>query len=188
MRLRSRRPTMPEVRVSPGEAGRWHVDIVARDRVGVLAAIAGAFHLCGLEIISAAISTTDTGLLSDRFTVRSATPPNQVRLRDQVVAAWLATPEWDPVEDASVTFEPNDGTTSCEVRATDRPGLLRDLAAACTSVGVGIQAARVSTELGAACDRFELVDRRGRPLDLLAQDAVRDAITGARGPLARSRS
>jgi UTP:GlnB (protein PII) uridylyltransferase len=179
MRLRAQRPAMPEVNVTPSEVeGCWHVDVVARDQVGLLAAIAGAFHVRGLDIVDAAITTDESGLLSDRFLVRSGTEPDAAALSEEVVRAWLTMPLWEPSPEATVTFEPNDGTTSCEVRAHDRPALLRDLAAACRSVGVGIQAARIATELGGAYDQFELVDRRGRPLDLSAQEAVRDAITG----------
>lgn len=181
MLRRARRPVTPTVEVVPADKeGRWLIDVVAPDQVGLLAAIAGAFHDCGLEIVTAAITTAENGSLQDSFVVRADDAPDETRLAQVVETMWNESVSWVPVPNATVTFEQGDGTTSCEVRAADRPGLLRDLAAACAAAGASIQAAKISTEIGAACDRFELVDTRGRPLDPAGQRAVRTAITTGR--------
>ena len=52
----------------------------------------------------------------------------------------------------------------CEVRCTDRPGLLHALATAFAAAGVEVRPAQVSAHDGLVIDRFEVTDRDGAKL------------------------
>jgi [protein-PII] uridylyltransferase len=68
--------------------------------------------------------------------------------------------------------------TVVEVRAHDRPGLLRTVASAVAEQGVDVSAAVVATLGSEAVDVFYL-GRDGRPLDAATAEAVRAAVLGA---------
>ena len=60
--------------VRPGAApGTWTVDVVARERAGLVVTIAGVLALCGLDVLAADIHTHRGAIAVDSFTVASAT-------------------------------------------------------------------------------------------------------------------
>ena len=77
-----------------------------------------------------------------------------------------------------VVFEPSTqvGRTRLAVRASDRPGLLADIAQAFLDCAVRVHDARIATFGDRAEDFFELSDRHDQPLDAPRQAALRAAL------------
>jgi [protein-PII] uridylyltransferase len=171
-------PAPGEVRVvaTPGRApGRWHLDVAAAGRPGLLAAFTGALAEAEVDVAQAVLATWDDGAALQAFVVRSAWPPDASRLQAALEAA-LGQPLWSaPVDDAAVVFDRDASPlyTGCEVRAVDRPGLLHAVAVAFAVAGADVHAARVDTIAGMACDRFDLSDGAGAKLDVALEDAIR---------------
>ncbi len=149
----------------------WGIDVVGRDRPGLLATIAGVLSDHGLDILDAVVATWGDGGAVDSFRVRGAssrtTPPDADGIESSIVAAFdspLASP---PDSAAEVLFDDHSTPwyTLCEVRSPDRRGLLHDLAAGISAAGADVHSARLATIAGNAVDRFELTDRNGRKLD-----------------------
>jgi [protein-PII] uridylyltransferase len=161
-------PTFGEVRlaVTPGnEVGAWHVDIGTRDRSGLLARFSGALLHLGIDVVQAVVATWDDGGALQALVVRHADAPDPIDLQSQLEWALGQPLSAPPVTGATVRFDPpSGGYTGCEVLADDRPGLLHAIAVAIAVAGADIHAARVATDDGRACDRFDLSDEHGRPL------------------------
>lgn len=180
-RLLTPRPGRAEVRVvvTPGrEAAEWHVDAAGRDRPGLLAAITGVLTGEGMDVTQAVVATWDDGAALQALVVRSATAPDPARLQVRFAAALRGPAGWSGVADAGIRFD--DGAspvfTACQVRATDRPGLLHDITSGMAAVGVDIHAARATTVAGTAMDHFDLTDGSGRKLDTALKAAVHRAL------------
>lgn len=178
-------PGRDEVRVSVvPEGDLWRVDVGARDRAGLLATVSGALTVSGLDIRDADAVTWGDGAVIETFIVRARRTPSVDELR-QVITSWLKTSlRAAPVPNALVSFdnEASPWSTLCTVEAVDQPGLLSSLASAFATCRVDVHAARVSTEDGMVCDRFELTDRRGLKLDRETQEKVATTIReGTRG-------
>ena len=178
-------PGRDEVRVSvTPEGDLWRIDVGARDRPGLLATVSGALTVSGLDIRDADAVTWGDGGVIETFIVRARRTPSEDEL-GQVITGWLKTSlRAAPVPNALVTFdnEASPWSTLCTVEAVDQPGLLSALTAAFAICRIDVHAARVSTEDGMVCDRFELTDRRGLKLDLELQDKVAALIrSGTRG-------
>jgi Kef-type K+ transport system membrane component KefB/predicted amino acid-binding ACT domain protein len=184
------------VAVTPLEDGVWRVEVASRDRPGLLATVSGVLSESGLSVQEALIATWPDGAALESFRVVPTTenPPDADALTAAIIAAFSRPLEAAPIPDAQITFD-DDGSpwyTLCEVRATDRPGLLHAITAGFASAGVDVHSARVQTIGGQAVDLFELTDRNGRKLDESAKRAVVEAITGGvrtgrRGKLLRRR-
>jgi [protein-PII] uridylyltransferase len=183
-------PSPGEVRVvaTPGRApGRWHLDVAARDRPGLLAAFTGALAEAEVDVAQAVLATWDDGAALQAFVVRSARSPDAAELQAGLEAS-LARPLWSPpVADAAVTFDrhASDLYTACEVRGPDRPGLLHAVAVAFAAAGADVHAARVDTLGGVACDRFDLSDASGAKLAPAREDAIRAHVAAGVTPRPR---
>lgn len=178
------RPGVVRVTVTPSaRPGAWWVEVVSRDRAGLLAAISGGLEGHALDILGASVATWPDGATLDIFHVAAAEAPHPEELRTDIEAALDRPLLPSPVGGAVVTFsDADDGTTRCEVQAPDRLGLLHDLAATFALLGLRVTSARIETTIDTAVDRFALTDRRGRPLDIATQHAVQAAILGGRRP------
>jgi len=184
------------VAVAPLKDGGWRVEVASRDRPGLLATVSGVLSEAGLSVHEALIATWPDGGAIESFRVVPMTgiPPDVDGLTAAIVDAFSRPLDAAPVPDAQITFD-DDGSpwyTLCEVRATDRPGLLHAITAGFASAGVDVHSARVQTVGGQAVDIFELTDRNGRKLDESAKRAVVEAIRGGmrtsrRGKLLRRR-
>jgi [protein-PII] uridylyltransferase len=183
--------------------GTWVVDVVARDRAGLVVTIAGVLALCGLDVLAAEIHTHRGAIAVDSFTVASATLAavehatwaSVERLLGAALAGRLdletrlaerrrhyeRTPAREPV---AVTVTPTGAFgTRIEVRAPDRVGLLHDLARTLASADVGIRRAVVTTTGGVALDIFEVMDAAGEPLDAETRERLAPLLTAtASGP------
>lgn len=170
--------------VTAGRAARtWRVTVVANDRPGLFATVAGALALNGLDILAADAFSAGDGIALDTFTVRTDT------LAEADAATWAALErtlsgalegsldvparlaERLRAYGASRGGRPTVSVehagayaTALFVSAPDRIGLLYDLARAIADAGLDIRWARVSTRAGRARDVFHVVDAAGDPV------------------------
>jgi len=171
------------VRATP-VAGGLEVIVVAPDRVGMLAAVAGVLSLNRLTVRSASTQTSGTIAVQVwQVLPEYGDPPAVDRLREDVRRALDGTldvgerlarreessvvrsgvpvppPRVDVVHGASAT------ATVLEIRAHDRPALLHRIGAALAAAKVDVRSALVTTLGSEAVDVFYLVDSGGDPLD-----------------------
>jgi [protein-PII] uridylyltransferase len=171
------------VSVGPAE-GTWRVSAAARDRPGLFAALCGSFALAGLDIVAADAHDAPGGVALDVFIVR----PDTLAVAD--TATWSAFDRHvrgalaDPlaldvrlaqrrahyrrgggVETVVETETAESYATAVRVRATDRVGLLYDIARAIAETGLEIHWARALTQDGVARDVFHVTDESGEPVD-----------------------
>jgi [protein-PII] uridylyltransferase len=182
---------------APGADTR--VTVVAADRPGLLATVAGVLLLHRLDVRSVAAQTRDgTGVQVWHVASRHGDRPDAARLRDDVlraldgrldvaarVAARAVPPPRSSVPVPPPTVDVLGGVsqlaTVVEVRAHDAPGLLHRLATALTGSRASIRTAVVGTLGAEAVDVFYLVDGRGRRLDQARTAAVVEALRAAAG-------
>lgn len=170
-------PGAGEVRVQvlDGPAAHtWRVDIVARDRVGLLAAETSALAQAGADVAEATIATWGDRCALASFVVTPAAP-DPAALEAELCAQLRRPPAAIAVDDATIDFdgEASPWHTVARVRAPDRPGLLHAITSAFSVAGVSVHSARVATLGGVATDVFELSDRNGQKLASGAEQAVR---------------
>jgi [protein-PII] uridylyltransferase len=196
-------PHAGEVRVAgpaPGRSeGAYRLSVGTRDRPGLLATVAGAFTLSGLSILAAQAFTTTDGVALDVFDVRGAfevqvEPDRWDRFRatlSEAVAGDLdlaervrslrghypAPPEI-PVT-VQVDADSSDFYSIVEVGATDRLGLLFDLASAFAQQEVDVHVAKVATYGPRVVDVFYVTDLVGRKLEAAGSDVLVAALTTA---------
>lgn len=172
------------VAVSAGPAPETHaVTVVAPDRPQLLARIAGAMSLAGLDILALDAYGSSDGVVLDTFIVTSATlrPVTtetftklerllHAALRDRLeLKTRLAERRhhYPPRARGKLTVETVSAgwDTAVRVTAPDRPGLLHDLANAVFAAGLDIRWAKVLTVDGMALDTFHVVGPDGGPVD-----------------------
>ena len=160
------------------------VTIVAPDRPGLLATLAGALTICGLDVIDANLFGTTDGLALDVF---RATDPFE-RLTDDVekveqtlhdaldgvidVEGRVASRSRDyrrsgrrgPVA-IQVVIDASETDTLVEVHADDEIGLLYRLAAAFAELEIDVRVAKVATLGAQVVDVFYVRDANGNKVD-----------------------
>jgi [protein-PII] uridylyltransferase len=165
------------------QPGLWDVLIVARDRPGLLATVAGVLALRGASTLGADAATCSDGLVLDVFTVGGAygqplertlwpalaadiqsAVEGRVPLRDLLGARPL------PPEEAAAIHVTVDNAASqffsvVEVRAPDQVGLLYRIADGLHELGLDIHQARIATHPDGALDVFYVWDLSGEKLD-----------------------
>jgi [protein-PII] uridylyltransferase len=170
--------------VSGGPVEGTHtVTVAAPDRPELLARLAGAFALAGLDILSVDAYGEPDSIALDSFVVasstgRAVTSETFSALERFIRAALLDRLElatrlaerrrhYPPRADTplSVDTAPGGWDTIVRVTASDRPGLLHDLALAVAQTGVDIRWAKVQTIDGVARDTFHIVGPDGGPVD-----------------------
>jgi Kef-type K+ transport system membrane component KefB len=153
-----------------------HIDIVARDAVGLLARSTGVLEELGLSIIDATVATWSDGCALQSFAVTSIAGhfPDEAEIALDLSAAMAAPLRSAGVADAVLRFDNTSSPwhTVAEVRATDRPGLLHAVAAAFAVSGVDVHAAQVSTSDELVFDVFEVTAVSGGKLTSEQQDFV----------------
>jgi [protein-PII] uridylyltransferase len=181
-------PGRQEVRVqvvAEGD-GAWRVDVVARDRPGLLARLAGALASRGMDVARAHASTWPDGLVVDVFHVTGAAPPDHVEdaLRRSLTGGF------DPGELLAgrprgaragpvlvrVDADASPWHSVVQVRAPDRPGLLYEVLLELARQRIDVRLARVGSEGGQADDLFHVTDAAGNLLDLAAADRLGSAL------------
>jgi [protein-PII] uridylyltransferase len=178
-----------EVRVQTSrhrQTGVWDLLIVARDRPGLLAAVAGVLALRGASVLAADAATSSDGLVLDIFTVSSADVLQVAQIEaDLRLALQGRTPLHDllgsrpvPAEEAEAIHVAIDNSASqffsvVEVRAVDQVGLLYRIASALHAQQLDIQHARIATRPDGALDVFYVRGPQGEKLG--DSDAIRIA-------------
>jgi [protein-PII] uridylyltransferase len=185
----------------------WQVTLVAGDRPGLFAAVAGTLSSFGMNILKAEAFSNRRGLVLDTFTFADPmraldlNPPEVDRLRATIEKVLAGKAE---VKDllrnrpkptlpsrkaripARVRFdgEASDTATLIEIVAEDRPGLLYDVATAITSNGGNIEVVLIDTQAHKAIDVF-YVTANGAKLSgdrqIVMHAAVNDAISLGQG-------
>lgn len=171
------------VEVTPAKEDEWVVDVVCRDRSGLLAVVTGVLADVGADVVQAAAVTWPDGGALESFLVRAPEPPDPEQLRAGIGQALRSPLSSSPTPDVSLAFDDDASPwhTICDVQAPDRPGLLHALAAAFARAGVDVLSVQAATSGGVARDRFELTDSRGHKLDVATRKAIADALaTGTR--------
>jgi len=168
-------PAENEVRIKAlGDALIPTVVVVARDRPGLLAAVAGVLSLHGLNVLEARIATRSDGVAFDTFRVEDAlgslrlVPADWGQIGLDLTAALAGDLDVDarivakaaayaiPAVESRVSIEVDAENWKITVRGPDRVGLLHDLAKELTEAGVGISMAKVTTRGNQVVDVFSV--------------------------------
>ena len=176
--------TATHIAVAPGPApGTDAVTVVAADKPELLARIAGAMALAGLDILAVDAYGAPGGIALDTFVVTSATRRPVTTETFANLDRYLTAALRDRLELRMRLAErrrhyPASATGPLTVRAVssgfdtavlvkgpDRPGLLHDLASAVSATGLNIRWAKVVTTDGVVTDTFHVVDTNGGPVD-----------------------
>jgi [protein-PII] uridylyltransferase len=158
------------------QAGLWEVLVVARDRPGLLATVAGVLALRGASVLSADAATCSDGLVLDAFTVRldahrwpDVTTDVQAALQGRIPVHDLLGPrKLEPGEAEAIHVAVDNGASQffnvVEVRAPDQVGLLYRIANALHELDLDIHHARIATHPEGALDVFYVRDLSGEKL------------------------
>ena len=172
----------PRVEITPFE-GLHAVGVVAPDRPGLFADVAGLLAAHGLTVRSALVRTTD-GVAVDTWWVQSSggmPDPAVLRTGLRRLAAGDAgaldrlrrrEAGWRPVRAPApgastrvlLLAGASTDATVLEVRAVDRPGLLHALGRAVADSGADVRSAHVATHAGRAVDVLYLTETDGSRL------------------------
>ncbi|WP_392423847.1 [protein-PII] uridylyltransferase [Barrientosiimonas humi] len=189
------------VAVVPVEGGA-RVEVVDRDRMGLFADTAGLLAAHGLVVRSARLRTVEETAV-DVWHVEAPAgelPAAADLARDlRRLAGGDRGPlrglgrqgegSGEPAADVRptrATVEPgaSDDATVIEVRAADRPGLLRDIGLTMTRLGLVVRSAHVATYAGQTLDTFYVTGAQGLTIDppqvARAIAALIDACDGTR--------
>lgn len=168
------------VYVTPITERTARIEVVARDRPSLLAAVTGALAARGVDIVDATAVTWPDGAVVESFTVHCdpATPLVAAELEREIRAAQRGPLTSEPAPDLEIAFdgEASPWYTLCEVRGPDRPGLLHTVTVGFAATGVSIHSARAASIDGFVVDRFELTDTSSCKLDREQMRAAREAI------------
>jgi [protein-PII] uridylyltransferase len=171
----------------PGDRpGTHELTVVARDRPGLLARMAGSLALTGLNILAARAFTSEDGVAVDLFAVEPAFEADVDeewwrRLRSTLRKAIEGRLSLDyrvrekrghyppprvsiPVK-VKVDNRASDFFTVVEVSAPDRIGLLFDLARTFQDLELDVHLAKVATMGGRVVDAFYVRDLYGRKVE-----------------------
>ena len=181
----------------------WGLVVLARDRAGLFATVAGVLSGCGHNILAASAYTTRDGIALDLFHVDpiGGGPPEHELERERIekrLAAVLEGTASIPAPpqprsplaralrvqapSARVENDESDFYTIIDVEAMDRPGLLHDIARALSEQELSIVAVRASTRASRATDAFFVTTEDGKKLtDVARQRAIEEAILCAIG-------
>jgi Kef-type K+ transport system membrane component KefB len=180
----------------PPEDRELRVDVVARDRPGLLAELAAALDAAGLDVARAHASTWPEGLAVDVFHVSGPAELAASDLRERVQArlrrelADGSHRQHFPAAAARrpggrggavlvrVDAEATPWHSVVRVEAPDRPGLLAEALAELARQRIDVRVAQVGGGNGRASDVFFVTDQAGNPLDRRAGDRLGTALAG----------
>jgi [protein-PII] uridylyltransferase len=185
----------------------WQLTLVAHDRPGLFASVAGTLSSFGMNILKAEAFSNLRSMVLDTFTF--ADPARTLDLNPSEVERLHATVErvlsgkLDVKEllrnrpkpvlpsrkagiQARVVFDSEASSTATliEIVAGDRPGLLYELATAISANGGNIEVVLIDTQAHKAIDVF-YVTSEGAKLTAEKQDAIRIAVEKAAGVVGR---
>lgn len=186
-----------------GKSGRCSV--VSSDRPGLLSTITGVLAARGIAIHTAEVYTRSDGIAVDALGV--AGPGNQQvdpdvwpKVETDIRAALAGEldisaaleersrryGEAAPMTDTTSVFVDDSASgwyTIVEVRAPDRIGLLHDLTAVLSELGLDVHFARVATQAGEARDSFSVRTLEGAKVDdpMRLESLVRERLVASCG-------
>lgn len=173
--MKSSRSREPLVSCMETPEGFAEFLVSSEDRIGVFAKCAGAFFVCGLNILTAhALSIM--GNILDIFWVEPPDPARMKKCEDMLIATLKGEIEIDDlVEEKKSKFKGEKGwakvvidnsvskeLTVVEVYCKDRMGLLFDLTSAISLLGLDIALAKISTRYYDVTDVFYVRDKKGK--------------------------
>lgn len=175
------------VEVTAAQDGRWWIDIGARNRPGLMAAVTGALAESGLNVERAVVATWDDDAAIESFLVVAPSAPDREELAAAIGRALTEPLHVAPVPLAEVTFDElaSPWHTICEIRAPDAPGLLHAFTSVFAAASVEIKAASIGGSEQLAVDRFEVTGRDGPRLSPEERTQIADFL--ARGLVAKPR-
>jgi [protein-PII] uridylyltransferase len=179
----------------------YQTEVVARDRTGLFAGIAGALSSFGMNIVKAEAFANNAGDILDTFTFSDPgrnlelNPTEVDRLRITIERVLLGRvevkdllrnrPRQAPTARSArirpvVSFDSDASATSTlvEIVAEDRPGLLYDLASRISGAGCNIEVVLIDTEAHKALDVFYLT-HDGKKLTPEQQGNLKEALLSA---------
>jgi [protein-PII] uridylyltransferase len=176
-RVQPFRPTLESPR-------SWGLVVVAPDRPGLFATIAGVLASCSHNILAASAYTTRDGLAIDVFDVDPiAGGPDEQELERARIEKRLSAvlsgeaempsrpqqpslPRLLRVQAPSARLDNDDSDfySIVDVDAMDRPGLLYDISKALFEQGLSLAAVRASTRASRATDAFYVTTVEGQKL------------------------
>jgi Kef-type K+ transport system membrane component KefB len=164
----------------PSDPAVWWVDVVARDRPGLLARQTGVLASAGVDVIGAISATWGDGCALSSFLLHAERPPSELHLAGEFEASLGRPLAARPVDGVILDFDDASSPwhTICTARARDQRGLLHAVTTALAVAGANVHAARVRTAGDAVVDVFELTDMRGAKLGQAAQDKARELLAG----------
>lgn len=182
----ARNPVATSTARSEGEM--WQLTVATRDRPGLFAMITGILWIRGLNILSADIYTTESGIALDILTVervpdplhpndlwarihsdlsRGLTEKDYVdELLEQKRKPSLLQQKCFPrkADEVVINEEASDFYTVIEVYTWDRPGVLHVITRTLYENGVSIQLAKISTPGAQVADIFYVTDMSNNKL------------------------
>jgi [protein-PII] uridylyltransferase len=194
----------PAVEWDEAADGLLQVTVVARDRTGLLATVAGVLALAGFDIRDATGYSHPDGMALevftgvDRFdrladaagradlerdleTARAGELPLEERLADRR-SRYRAAPTAEAV-DVLVDLDASDFATVVEVHAPDELGLLARVAGAFAEAGLDVYLTKVATLGDRIVDVFYVRDAHGQKVvDATEIDCLREAIVARLAP------
>ena len=143
-------PRPGTVRVTVASCGDsdWTMDVVTRDRLGLLARLTGVLTADGLDVRSAVVAVWGDGCVLASFDVRGVAKPDASRLQEEITRALEQPLSCPPV--SGITVEIDDVGSPWHslaiVRGADQPGLLHAVTTAFAAVGADVHAAHVQSD------------------------------------------
>ncbi|MGP8247846.1 MAG: hypothetical protein ACLQVN_25445 [Bryobacteraceae bacterium] len=179
----------------------WQLTLVARDRAGLFAAVAGTLSSFGMNIVQAEAFANRRGLILDTFNFEDPmrtldlNPTEIDRLRssaEKVISGRMDVkvllrnrpkpklPSRKAGVASRVAFnsEASETATLVEIVAQDRPGLLYDLASTFSRFGANIEVVLIDTQAHKAIDVF-YVTAEGKKLTPEKQATLETALQAA---------
>lgn len=180
--VEERAPGAHAVRIDVGPLEHtYNLTVAVRDRHGLLATLAGVMALAGLDILAVEAVGTRSGIALDTFTVSSATLAPigtdnwsrlerllEVALRDRLAIGVRLNERRRHYRASSMGIDrvevlANDPYAAVvRIRATDRAGLLYDIARAMAESGLEIRSMTATTRHDTADDVFRVTDANGQ--------------------------
>jgi Kef-type K+ transport system membrane component KefB len=163
-----------------GDRAVWWIELVARDRTGLLARETGVLTASGLDVVGAISATWGDGCALASFLVHAERIPPADWLEAALESALKRPLEARPMPGVTLEFDDAGSPwhTICTARARDQRGLLHALTTAFAVAGADVHAARIRTVDDTVVDVFELTDTKGAKLGPAAQQKVRELLAG----------
>jgi [protein-PII] uridylyltransferase len=175
----------PTVRCEPGEGTNVVVTIVAADRPGLLATLAGALTVCGVNVLDAGLFGTTDGMALDVFsgtdpygrvdddgqqvtrTIRGALDGSidLARLVDERRQSYRPPNRAPGPSTVEITNDESETDTVVEVHSDDDVGLLYRLASVFAELGLDVRVAKAATLGARVVDVFYVRDTDGRKVE-----------------------